>query len=85
MSAAWAVDFTKSYARRRPDEPKSHYSARLHFINALMKGEGGKLTDDRVEVLSHCYSNVKYLSNVYNKEIMGMLRKYDAELPAVDG
>mmetsp|Transcript_117222 Transcript_117222/g.250497 ORF Transcript_117222/g.250497 Transcript_117222/m.250497 type:complete len:82 (+) Transcript_117222:78-323(+) len=79
---AFSVDFTKSYARRRPDEPRSHYSSRLKFINALIKGESGSLTDERIEVLSHCYSNVKYLSNVYNVEIMDMLRKYDAEIPA---
>merc|ERR1712113_144079 len=77
----FAVDFTKSYARRRPDEPRSHYSSRLKFINAMIKGEGDKITDERIEVLSHCYSNVKYLSNVYGKEIMEMLSKYDPEIP----
>mmetsp|Transcript_29983 Transcript_29983/g.82268 ORF Transcript_29983/g.82268 Transcript_29983/m.82268 type:complete len:82 (-) Transcript_29983:118-363(-) len=80
--ADFAVDFTKSYARRRPDEPKSHYSSRLKFINSLIKGEGTGLTDERIEVLSHCYSNVKYLANVYYPEIMNMLRKYDPEIPA---
>merc|ERR1712126_258829 len=79
--ADFSVDFTKSYARRRPDEPRSHYSSRLKFINAMLKGEGDKLTDERVEVLSHCYSNVKYLSNVYNQEIMQVLHKYDPEIP----
>ncbi|CAJ1425978.1 unnamed protein product [Effrenium voratum] len=73
----FSVDFTKSYARRRP---RSHYSQRLKFINTLIKGEGEKITDDRIEVLSHCYSNVKYLANVYNTEIMDMLRKYDPEI-----
>merc|ERR1712113_509158 len=77
----FAVDFTKSYARRRPDEPRSHYSSRLKFINAMIKGEGESVTDERIEVLSHCYSNVKYLSNIYGKEIMGMLQKYDPEIP----
>eukprot|EP00435_Cladocopium_sp_Y103_P020510 s2206_g5.t1 len=72
----FSVDFTKSYARRRPEEPRSHYSQRLKFINTLIKGEGDKITDDRIEVLSHCYSNVKYLANVYNSEIMDMLKKY---------
>ncbi|CAE7611925.1 unnamed protein product [Symbiodinium sp. CCMP2456] len=76
----FSVDFTKSYARRRPEEPRSHYSQRLKFINTLIKGEGDKITDDRIEVLSHCYSNVKYLANVYNEEIMGMLRKYVASI-----
>jgi len=76
------VDFTKSYARRRPDEPRSHYSARLKFIDAMVKGEEGRLTDDRIEVLSHCYSNVKYLSNVYKEDIMTILRMYDPELPS---
>ena len=52
-------DFTKSYARRRPDEPKSHYNARVKFIQALLKAEGDVLTDDQVEVFSHCFSNVK--------------------------
>mmetsp|Transcript_364 Transcript_364/g.275 ORF Transcript_364/g.275 Transcript_364/m.275 type:complete len:82 (+) Transcript_364:102-347(+) len=79
--ADFSVDFTKSYARRRPDEPRSHYSSRLKFINAMIKGEADKVTDERIEVLSHCYSNVKYLSNVYNAEIMDMLRKYDPEIP----
>mmetsp|Transcript_16573 Transcript_16573/g.29453 ORF Transcript_16573/g.29453 Transcript_16573/m.29453 type:complete len:82 (-) Transcript_16573:132-377(-) len=79
--ADFSVDFTKSYARRRPDEPRSHYSSRLKFINALIKGESGNITDERVEVLSHCYSNVKYLANVYSTEIMDMLRKYDPEIP----
>merc|ERR1712113_802257 len=77
----FAVDFTKSYARRRPDEPRSHHSSRLKFINAMIKGESD-LTDERIEVLSHCYSNVKYLANVYNNEIMEVLRKYDPELPS---
>ena len=67
-------------ARRRPDEPRSHYSARLKFINALIKGEGSTLTDERIEVLSHCYSNVKYLANVYNDQVMHLLTKYDPEL-----
>mmetsp|Transcript_1694 Transcript_1694/g.3972 ORF Transcript_1694/g.3972 Transcript_1694/m.3972 type:complete len:81 (-) Transcript_1694:101-343(-) len=79
--ADFSVDFTKSYARRRPDEPRSHYSSRLKFINAMIKGEP-ELTDERIEVLSHCYSNVKYLANVYGNEIMEMLRKYDPEIPA---
>jgi len=78
----FAVDFTKSYARRRPDEPRSHYSSRLKFIHALIKGEGSSINDERIEVLSHCYSNVKYLSNCYGEEIMSMLRKYDPEIPA---
>mmetsp|Transcript_69393 Transcript_69393/g.129601 ORF Transcript_69393/g.129601 Transcript_69393/m.129601 type:complete len:83 (+) Transcript_69393:76-324(+) len=81
MSEGFAVDFTKSYARRRPEEPRSHYSSRLKFINAVIKGEGDQITDERLEVLSHCYSNVKYLSNVYNPEIMEMLRKYDPDIP----
>merc|ERR1712190_571728 len=78
----FSVDFTKGYARRRPDEPRSHYSSRLKFINSLIKGEAANITDERIEVLSHCYSNVKYLSNVYGPEIMEMLRKYDAEIAA---
>mmetsp|Transcript_234 Transcript_234/g.235 ORF Transcript_234/g.235 Transcript_234/m.235 type:complete len:82 (+) Transcript_234:105-350(+) len=78
----FSVDFTKSYARRRPDEPRSHYSSRLKFINALLKGEASNITDERIEVLSHCYSNVKYLSNVYGTDIMNMLRKYDPEIPS---
>lgn len=78
--ASFSVDFTKSYARRRPDEPRSHYSARLKFINALIKGEGNSLSEERIEVLSHCYSNVKYLANVYNERVMELLMKYDPEL-----
>mmetsp|Transcript_78044 Transcript_78044/g.137514 ORF Transcript_78044/g.137514 Transcript_78044/m.137514 type:complete len:81 (+) Transcript_78044:26-268(+) len=78
--ADFSVDFTKSYARRRPEEPRSHYSQRLKFINTLIKGEGDRITDERIEVLSHCYSNVKYLANVYNPEIMEMLKKYDPEI-----
>ncbi|CAK0883644.1 unnamed protein product, partial [Prorocentrum cordatum] len=58
------------------------HSSRLKFIHALIKGEGSSINDERIEVLSHCYSNVKYLSNVYGDEIMNMLRKYDPEIPA---
>ena len=29
-----------------------------------------RITDERIEVMSHCYSNVKYLSNVYNSETL---------------
>jgi hypothetical protein len=35
---SFAVDFTKSYAKRRQDEPRSHYAERLKFINELRKG-----------------------------------------------
>ena len=74
---AGKFDFQKSYARRRPDEPKSHYNARVQFIKALLKAEGSTLTDDRVEVLSHCFSNVRYMKNKYGPEIMTMIEKYD--------
>merc|ERR1712032_1323301 len=70
-----------SYARRRPDEPKSHYNARVKFIQALLKEEGHILTDEKVEVLSHCFSNVKYLNNKYPTDIMNTIEKYDPTMP----
>jgi len=72
-------DFNKSYSRRRPDEPKSHYNTRLKFIHALLKAEGNVITDEKVEVLSHCFSNVKYLDNKYPVDIMGIIAKYDPD------
>lgn len=77
---AGSFDFHKSYARRRPDEPKSHYNARVRFIQALLKEEGHVLTDEKVEVLSHCFSNVKYLNNKYPPDIMAFIEKYDPTL-----
>ncbi|CAD7949587.1 unnamed protein product [Amoebophrya sp. A25] len=75
--AAGEFDFQKSYARRRNDEPKSHYNARLKFIHALLKAEGHIITDEKIEVLSHCFSNVKYLRNKYPDDIMAIIAKYD--------
>eukprot|EP00392_Amoebophrya_sp_AT5.2_P019235 g19992.t1 len=74
---AGKFDFQKSYARRRPDEPKSHYNTRVKFIQALLKEQGNVLTDERIEVLSHCFSNVKYLDNKYPGDIMDTIAKYD--------
>lgn len=34
------VDYSKPYAKRRPDEPRSHYAQRLKFINELIRGMG---------------------------------------------
>ncbi|CAE7415738.1 ubc-1 [Symbiodinium natans] len=60
------VPSTYSMDVNRLTRPRSHYSQRLKFINTLIKGlhlsEGDRITDDRIEV--------------YNEEIMGMLRKY---------
>ncbi|CAD7946641.1 unnamed protein product [Amoebophrya sp. A120] len=78
---AGKFDFQKSYARRRPDEPKSHYNTRVKFIQTLLKHEGHILTDEKVEVLSHCFSNVKYLDNKYPSDIMAKIAKYDPTLP----
>ena len=78
--ASFSVDFSKSYAKRRPDEPRSHYAQRLKFINELRKYES--VSDERTEVLSHCYTNVKFLKNTYAKEIMEILEKYDPDVMA---
>lgn len=80
MSSSFAVDFSKSYAKRRPDEPRSHYAQRLKFINELRRHE--EVSDERTEVLSHCYTNVKFLSNTYAAEIMALLEKYDPDVKA---
>jgi hypothetical protein len=80
--AAFAVDLTRSYAKRRPDEPRSHYAQRLQFINALV-ADNRDMSDDRVEVLSNCYTNVKFLNNRYHVDIMRILEKYDPEVKLV--
>ncbi|KAF4661715.1 hypothetical protein FOL46_005633 [Perkinsus olseni] len=67
------VDYSKPYAKRRPDEPRSHYAQRLKFINELIRGMGDSLSDDRIDVLSNCYTNVKFLNNKYHPEIMEIL------------
>jgi hypothetical protein len=77
--ATFAVDLSKPYAKRRSDEPRSHYAQRLQFVNALVADDPG-LSDERVEVLSNCYTNVKFLNNRYNGEIMKILEKYDPEV-----
>ena len=79
---SFAVDLTRSYAKRRHDEPRSHYAQRLQFINALVADNSG-LPDDRIEVLSNCYTNVKFLNNRYHPEIMSILEKYDPEVKLV--
>ena len=81
MSTSFAVDFSKSYAKRRPDEPRTHYAQRLKFINELRRGMPG-LSDERTEVLSHCYSNVKFLKNTYAREIMDILERFDPDVRA---
>lgn len=78
-TGGFAVDLSRSYAKRRPDEPRSHYAQRLQFINALVS-ETPDLSDDRVEVLSNCYTNVKFLNNRYHAEIMQILERYDPEV-----
>ena len=80
MSSSFAVDFSKDYAKRRPDEPRSHYAQRLKFINELRRNE--RVSDERTEVLSHCYTNVKFLSNTYAPEIMALLERYDPDVKA---
>ena len=78
----FAVDLTRSYAKRRPDEPRSHYAQRLQFINALV-ADNRDMSDERVEVLSNCYTNVKFLNNRYHIDIMKILEKYDPEVKLV--
>lgn len=80
--STFAVDLGRSYAKRRQDEPRSHYAQRLQFINALVADNPG-MADDRVEVLSNCYTNVKFLNNRYHPEIMVLLEKYDPEVRLV--
>lgn len=80
--STFAVDLSRSYAKRRQDEPRSHYAQRLQFINALVADNPG-MADDRVEVLSNCYTNVKFLNNRYHPEIMVQLEKYDPEVRLV--
>jgi hypothetical protein len=82
MDPSFAVDLTRSYAKRRADEPRSHYAQRLQFINALI-ADNPAMEDDRVEVLSNCYTNVKFLNNRYHAEIMKILEKYDPEVRLV--
>jgi hypothetical protein len=82
MDPSFAVDLTRSYAKRRADEPRSHYAQRLQFINALI-ADNPDMEDDRVEVLSNCYTNVKFLNNRYHGEIMKILEKYDPEVRLV--
>ena len=77
---SFSVDFSKIYAKRRPDEPRSHYAQRLKFINELRKNE--EISDERTEVLSQCYNNVKFLKNTYAKDIMEILEKYDPDVKA---
>ncbi|EER12869.1 hypothetical protein Pmar_PMAR015035 [Perkinsus marinus ATCC 50983] len=77
------VDYSKPYAKRRPDEPRSHYAQRLKFINELIRGMGDSLSDERIDVLSNCYTNVKFLNNKYHPEIMEILAKYDPDVESV--
>ncbi|KAF4731304.1 hypothetical protein FOZ63_012029 [Perkinsus olseni] len=145
------VDYSKPYAKRRPDEPRSHYAQRLKFINELIRGMGESnkggagacveenrifrsvahprsvwltegmgqffvlriwsgtclafewrvsclarsqcrfmltlckisLSDDRIDVLSNCYTNVKFLNNKYHPDIMEILEKYDPDVGSV--
>ncbi len=81
-TGGFAVDLTRSYAKRRQDEPRSHYAQRLQFINALV-AENPDMPDDRVEVLSNCYTNVKFLNNRYHIDIMRILERYDPEVKLV--
>lgn len=78
-ASGFAVDLSRSYARRRQDEPRSHYAQRLQFINALI-ADNPDFSDDRVEVLSNCYTNVKFLNNRYHPDIMRILERYDPEV-----
>ena len=36
-----------------------------------MSGEGDRITDDRIEVLSHCRAD-KFLEHIYQKEVFGI-------------
>jgi adenosylmethionine-8-amino-7-oxononanoate aminotransferase len=78
--SSFSVDFNKNYAKRRPDEPRSHYAQRLKFINELRRNE--EISDERTEVLSQCYTNVKFLKNTYAAEIMEILKRYDPDVIA---
>ena len=82
MMSSFAVDLSRPYAKRRSDEPRSHYAQRLQFINSLVS-DHPDLDDDRIEVLSNCYTNVKFLNNRYHSDIMNMLEKYDPEVKLV--
>ena len=79
---SFAVDLSRPYAKRCHDEPRSHYAQRLQFINALV-ADNSSLSDDRIEVLSNCYTNVKFLNNRYHPEVMEILEKYDPEVRLV--
>lgn len=81
-TGSFAVDLSRSYAKRRQDEPRSHYAQRLQFINSLVADNPG-MTDDRIELLSNCYTNVKFLNNRYHDQIMRLLEKYDPEVKMV--
>ena len=80
---SFAVDLSRPYAKRCSDEPRSHYAQRLQFINALVSANPN-LDDDRIEVLSNCYTNVKFLNNRYHPEVMQILEKHDPELRLVN-
>lgn len=41
------------------------------------------LSDERIDVLSNCYTNVKFLNNKYHPEIMEILAKYDPDVESV--
>lgn len=75
------VDFTREYAKRRPDEARSHYSQRLKFINELIK-HNPDMSDERIDVISSCYSNVKLLNNIYHKDIMDIIIRHDPDVKA---
>jgi len=71
----------KPYAKRRPDEPRSHFTKRMLFIANLTKGEPG-LQDERIEALSNCYANKKFLRSSYSPEVEDIIKKYDPEAEA---
>ena len=47
----------------------------------MLTGEDG-IDDARVEVLSNCYSNVKFLNSKYCDEIMTLIYRYDPDTEA---
>ena len=63
--------------RRRANEPVSHYFYRLKCIRTLIENEHWDV--HRVEALSSCFCNVKFLNAKYCEETMALIKKYDPD------